>query len=201
MLYRCSLRTAPATRKQNAKQAPLKLPEPVEARHSAVSVTAPPSRRPPFLGRCRELASTHRRWRRRWARWPPPAWPRSRPPLRSPVISASDDAERLYQGGAPVGDGCVRRRLPGGRSCSRRRAFRTRGARKRALIRTPARYAIKKERFFGLFDGIRWVAKIPLFASRISFSHPRFRAYFARVHGKWFESFCVIGCKMWQNHK
>lgn len=24
---------------------------------------------------------------------------------------------------------------------------------------------------------------------------------FARVHGKWFESFCVIGCKMWQNHK
>lgn len=59
----------------------------------------------------------------------------------------------------------------------------------------------KKERFFGLFDGIRWVAKIPLFASRISFSHPRFRAYFARVHGKWFESFCVIGCKMWQNHK
>lgn len=43
-------RTAPVTRKQNAKQAPLKLPEPVEARHSAVSVTAPPIT-PPALSR------------------------------------------------------------------------------------------------------------------------------------------------------
>jgi hypothetical protein len=98
---------------------------------------------PSLLGRCRERARTHRRWRRRRARWPPPPRPRSLLPPRSRVVSASDAAGRPRQGGAPAGGACVRRRPPGGRSCSRRGACRTRGARRRASIRTLARYAIK----------------------------------------------------------